>query len=118
MPERGGPVDRRDPRYDLRISAEVRAQGATCTGVTRNLSMGGLCVEIDRPLPEGALVQLTLFAVEDDVEAASGSGLQLSGTVQWQAEGERGHAHGIKFGTLSAAQQASLKQALVTVGET
>ncbi len=105
-------------RFNFRIGAEVRVQGKQLTGTTRNLSVGGLCVEIDRPVPEGTLVQMTLFLVEDDVESASGRGLDLTGTVQWQAEGDRGYALGIKFGTLTAQQTNALKQALARVGET
>jgi hypothetical protein len=109
---------RKAQRYDIRIGAELAVGGKHLTGTTRNLSLGGLCVEIDRPVPEGTLLQLTLFVVEDDVEAASGRGLTLSGTVQWQAEGDRGYALGIKFGVLTPAQTNSLKQALARVGET
>src|SRR6185436_18142354 len=59
----------RHPRYAIRLSAELRVGNQLLTGVTRNLSAGGVCVEIDRPLEEGSKLRLTLFVVEDDVEA-------------------------------------------------
>src|SRR5438132_2634146 len=94
----------RSPRFPIRIGAEVRVEGKHLSGTTRNLSDGGVCVEIDRPLKEGSLIQLTLFTVEDDVETEGARGLELTGTVQWTAEADRGYAIGLKFGTLTAAQ--------------
>lgn len=108
----------RAPRYNIRLSAELKIDAGTVTGTTRNLSMGGVCVEIDRPVAEGKLIRLTLFIVEEDIEAEGARGLDLTGTVQWMAEGDRGYAVGIKFGNLTAAQQAALTNALKAVGET
>jgi hypothetical protein len=112
-----GPEHRKDPRKTLRISAEVRAAGQTMTGTTRNLSAGGVCVEIDRPLKEGTLLHVVLFIVEEDVELAGGANLELAGTVQWSAEAERGHALGIKFANVSAQHQAAIERALKHAGE-
>ncbi len=107
----------RAPRIPIRIAAELRVDGKQVTGMTRNLSDGGVCVEIDRPLKEGALVQLTLFTVEDDVEAEGARGLDLTGTVQWTAEADRGYAVGLKFGTLTAQQKNALTRALKIAGD-
>jgi hypothetical protein len=107
---------RANPRYDIRLSAELRVDGRTLTGTTRNLSMGGLCLELERPLKEGAFVRLSLFMVEDDVEAEGARTLDVTGTVQWSAESERGYALGVKFGNLTAAQQLALGSALKAVG--
>ena len=105
----------RAPRFPIRIGAELRLEGRTITGTTRNLSSGGVCLEIDRPLAEGALVRLTLFTVEDDVETEGARGLELTGTVQWSAEADRGYAIGIKFGNLTGAQAKALERALKVV---
>jgi len=107
----------RAPRFNVRLSAELKVDAATVTGTTRNLSTGGVCVEIDRPVTEGKLIRLKLFIVEDDVETEGARGLELTGTVQWTAEGDRGYAIGIKFGNLNASQSAALSNALKTVGE-
>jgi len=109
---------RATPRYDIRLSAELRVEGRVITGTTKNLSLGGLCVEIDRPLQESSLVRLTLFVVEEDVETEGARGLELTGTVQWTAEGDRGYSIGVRFGTLNAAQQTALANALKAVGAT
>lgn len=107
----------RAPRFDVRLSAELRVEGRVITGTTRNLSSGGVCLEIDRPMKEGALIRLTLFMVEDDVESEGARGLELMGTVQWSAEADRGHAIGVKFGNLNSAQSAALANAVKAVGE-
>jgi hypothetical protein len=107
----------RAPRYEIRLSAELKLDARIVSGTTRNLSIGGVCIEIDRPVTEGKLVRLTLFIVEDDIEAEGARGLELTGTVQWTAEGDRGYAVGIKFGKLTAAQETALGNALKAVGE-
>jgi len=107
----------RAPRFNIRLSAELKVDAHHLTGTTRNLSTGGVCVEIDRPIPEGKLIRMTLFVVEDDVETEGARGLDLTGTVQWMAEGDRNYAVGIKFGNLNAAQSAALINALKAVGE-
>ena len=107
----------RAPRFNIRLSAELKVDALRLTGTTRNLSVGGVCVEIDRPIPEGKLIRMTLFVVEDDVETEGARGLDLTGTVQWLAEGDRNYAVGIKFGNLNAAQTTALTNALKAVGE-
>jgi hypothetical protein len=107
----------RAPRFSIRLSAEIKVDAHHLTGTTRNLSTGGVCVEIDRPIAEGKLIRLTLFVVEDDVETEGARGLDLTGTVQWAAEGDRNYAIGIKFGNLTAAQSAALGHALKAVGD-
>jgi hypothetical protein len=108
----------RAPRFNVRLSAELKIDAQRLTGVTRNLSTGGVCVEIDRPITEGKLIRLTLFIVEDEIETEGARGLDLTGTVQWLAEGDRNYAVGIKFGNLTAQQQGALTNALKAVGET
>jgi hypothetical protein len=102
---------------DIRLSAEIRIEGLRLTGTTRNLSPGGVCVEIDRPIAEGKAIGLTLFVVEDGIETESARGLDLTGTVQWMAEGDRGYALGIKFENVTPAQRSALTHALKVVGE-
>lgn len=107
----------RGPRFNVRLSAELQVEAQRLTGTTRNLSTGGVCVEIDRPIAEGKQIRLTLFVVEDDVETEGARGLELNGTVQWMAEGDRNYAVGIKFGALNATQTTQLSYALKAVGE-
>jgi hypothetical protein len=105
----------RPKRYEIRLSAELRLGKQLVAGVTRNLSVGGVCVEIDRPVAEGQNLQLTLFVVEDGVEAEGARGLQLAAMVQWAAEADRGWALGLKFDPLTPQQATALANALRAV---
>src|SRR5262245_51363147 len=113
---RASKVDRA-PRLSIRLSAELKTDGKRLTGTTRNLSPGGVCVEVDRPIAEGKSLALTLFVVEDDIESESARGLDLNGTVQWMAEGDRSYAVGIKFVNVTPAQQTALANAMRVLGE-
>lgn len=110
-----GNVRQRAPRYNVRLSAEMKIEGRVVTGTTRNLSTGGVCVEIDRPVAEGKLIHVRLFIVEDEIETEGARGLDLTGTVQWMAEADRGYAVGIKFGNLTAQQSTALTNALKAI---
>ncbi|HZS37306.1 MAG TPA: PilZ domain-containing protein [Polyangia bacterium] len=103
---------RRQARHALRVSAEVRLGTRLITGTTRNLSEGGMCLEIDSPLTEGDAIKIRLFPVEDDIEAEGARGLELIGRVQWSAEAERGFAIGVQFKDLTAAQTAAITATL------
>lgn len=111
------PPRARAPRYDIRLGAELDIEGRVVTGTTRNLSTGGVCIELATALVEGALYAVRLFLVEDDIESAGSRPLDLSGTVQWCAEADRGFAVGFRFTSLTAAQIAALDQALKAVGD-
>jgi hypothetical protein len=109
-------LQKRHPRIEMRLSAELRIGNKLITGVTRNLSVGGVCLEIDRPLAEGTHLGLTLFVVEDEVEAEGARGLELQATVQWAAEADRGYALGLKFDPLTPQQSTMLANALKVTG--
>jgi hypothetical protein len=107
----------RAQRFNVRLSAEVKLDNKTLAGTTRNLSISGVCVELDRMVPEGKQLAVRLFIVEDEIETEGARGLDLTGTVQWTAEADRGYAVGIKFGSLSPQQAQQLQNALRAVGE-
>jgi hypothetical protein len=107
----------RAPRIRIRLSAEVKLDNKTLAGVTRNLSVSGVCVELDRLVPEGKELAMRLFIVEDEIETEGARGLDLTGTVQWTAEADRGYAVGIKFVNMSPQQSQQLQNALRAVGE-
>lgn len=107
----------RAERFNVRLSAELRIDTKTISGTTRNLSSGGVCVEIDRPVAEGKQLAMRLFIVEDEIETEGARGLELTGTVQWTAEADRGYAVGIKFVNVTPQQTQQLQNALRAVGE-
>ena len=105
---------RTTPRVPIRMSAEVHVGGLLFTATTRDLSMGGMCLESDRSVPEGAALQIGLFLVVDDVEDASQPPLELAGKVAWTAPGEEGRTGtmGIRFEGITPAQMAGLSRLL------
>lgn len=107
----------RAPRLSVRLSAELQHDNKTLAGTTRNLSISGVCVEIDRMIPEGQQLALRLFIVEDEIETEGARGLDLKGTVQWTAEADRGYAVGIKFARLTPQQEKQLQNALRAIGD-
>jgi len=113
---RENPVQRAAPRHSVRLAAELRVGSIVATGSTRDVSAGGVCVELDRHVEEGALVEVILYVVEDDIESADQRTLTLAATVQWTAEGDRGYSHGLKFVETDAQKIAALKNALHALG--
>lgn len=103
---------REHQRYDIRVSAEVTLhQGEPMTCVTRDLSLGGVGIDTEWALPEGAPISIELFVVVDDIEDESTTPLQLAGRVAWsRTRGERDYLSGIQFTNLTPDQTAYLQQ--------
>ncbi len=108
------PIDRA-PRHPLRLAAELKHPAFNTSGMTRNLSTGGACVEVAQPIAEGTPLDVVLFVVEDDIETEGGSRLALQATVQWMAESDRAYQVGLKWVSPSPAQIASLTRALSAI---
>lgn len=105
----------RAPRLPIRLAAEITTPAARINGTTRNLSTGGVCVEVDRLLDEGVEVEVTLLVIEDDVESAGGRTLSLRGTVQWAAESDRGYQVGLRFVSVEPAKLKQLENVLKVI---
>jgi c-di-GMP-binding flagellar brake protein YcgR len=98
-------------RTQIRMSTEVHLAGATLTATTRDLSEGGVGIELSRALPEGAEVTLGLFLVVDDVEEERVPPLWVKGRVVWAGEVDDGrHAAGVRFEVITDQQKAWLGQ--------
>lgn len=104
--------NREHQRYDIRVSAEVSLRrGEPMTCVTRDLSLGGVGIETEWPLPEGAPLSVELFVVVDDIEDESTTPLLLEGKVAWsRKQGERDFLAGIQFLNLNPEQTTTLQQ--------
>jgi uncharacterized protein (TIGR02266 family) len=79
---------RSDRRYERRVSVDVTHEGSSFSAHTRNISLGGVFIESESPLPFGARVSLK-FRVSTQSEA-----VEVEGQVRW-LEMEEGHVHGI-----------------------
>jgi hypothetical protein len=103
---------RAHPRYEIRVSADLTLQTReTITAVTRDLSLGGVGVGTERPLPEGARLTVELFVVVDDIEDETTVPLLVNGLVVWsRMRGPLDFLAGIQFVDLTAEQRAYLQQ--------
>ena len=88
---------RADKRYDRRIGVEVVHEGQTRAGSCRNLSLGGMFIEIDLALPFGARVQVS-FRVPTQPEA-----IEVEAQVRWSEPAVAGRGGlGVRFAGLRA----------------
>jgi len=88
---------RADRRYERRVAIEIVNDGARASAVTRNISLGGVFVEIDQALPLGAKVALS-FRVPTQPEP-----IEVAGQVRWmETEEGRMRGVGIRFEGLRA----------------
>ena len=107
------PNQRRHIRYPVRVGAEVQLPMAEFTCATKNLSLGGVGLDLDRQIPEGATVLVSLHLVIDDVEDEATEPLELVARVVWchEVTPERYEA-GLEFQEVSDSQHARLRHFL------
>ena len=103
---------RAHPRYEIRVSAELTLHdGEQVTCVTRDLSLGGVGVDTERPLVEGASLSVELFVVVDDIEDETTLPLNVSGKVAWcRMKSQVEFLAGIQFLDVTAEQKTYLQQ--------
>lgn len=82
------------------------AEGEAMFGCTRNLSRGGLCVEIDSPLEVGASVEVRIALVFQDEQRSEP--LPLPSRIVWCTPLGTTHQIGVQFLRLSFYQAANL----------
>ena len=104
-------------RFRLHLSAELILGDNIFTAVTRDLSVGGCCLESAYGLPEGAIIELSLFLVVDGLEDADTPPLVVGARVQWTAQNEDAevesrHLSGLRFEDVTAEQQSWLENFL------
>jgi len=104
-------------RYRLHLSAEITTAKGTITAATRDLSVGGCCIESPYALAEGSEIRLSLFLVVDGIECAETPPLVVGASVQWVAENDEAppdarHLAGMRFTGVSEEQRAWLESFL------
>jgi uncharacterized protein (TIGR02266 family) len=79
---------RSDRRYERHVAIDITYEGQSWSTHTRNISLGGVFVDCERPLPFGARVGLS-FRVPTQAEPVT-----VDGQVRW-VETEEGAVRGI-----------------------
>src|SRR2546421_734251 len=117
----GGPFKtvRAHPRTPIRLSAEVDTLSDRFTAATRDLSIGGAGLDLDRPIAEGATISLALFLVVDDVEDEASHPVTVRAKVAWCSESnEDGRfSAGIRFDALRPQERDWLARFLSGMAE-
>lgn len=111
------PTPRAHARYAVRLSVELRTPTRRFAATTRDLSVGGCCVEGPYPVEEGAAIDLAMFVVVDDIEEASLPPLECQAIVQWCGDNDEAdlgvrHVAGLRFVDLGEPQLAWLARFL------
>ena len=97
---------RQHARFDVKLSAELSIGEEVFTPTTRDISEGGVGPDLDRSLPEGGELGVTLFLVVDDVEDERTEPMKVRGFVAWCAECDEGQwSAGIRFADMAANQK-------------
>ena len=97
---------RAHPRHALEVDAEVRTQSGTIPARTRDVSRGGLALELSEPLPLGTEVMLNLALVFD--EETFSEPLLLRARVVWCTRLADKHQIGTTFVSMTNEQRAYL----------
>jgi uncharacterized protein (TIGR02266 family) len=89
---------RSDIRYDRRVEVELEYEGVRVTGVTRNISLGGMYVLTALALPYGARLKLR-FHVATQAEP-----IEVEGQVRWSdtSDDPERRGLGVRFDGLRA----------------
>jgi c-di-GMP-binding flagellar brake protein YcgR len=104
---------REHQRLPIRMSAEVHTDDGAVTATTRDLSEGGVGIELGQTLTEGSSITLGFFLVVDDVEEERAPPLWVRGRVVWSGALDDGRAAaGIRFEVITDAQKQWLRQVL------
>lgn len=110
-------MDRKDRRYEVELAAEVDKRGEALLAATRNLSKGGVCLDVEQPLDEGATFGVSLFLTLEGIEHADSEALVIQAKVIWcSGRDDGGYTAGMQFGSLSAAQSAAVESFLRRLG--
>lgn len=109
---------RTHPRFDVSLSAEVHTGQDLMIARAKNLSMGGVGLEIDSKLGPNTPVLVSLFLVDDGIEDESSGTLEIQGQMVWVNDvGSSGYEGGVRFAALGPDQVQRLQQFLARLNE-
>ena len=99
--QRRADQSRRDSRYELRLAISVDCPGEPfAPAVCRNISVGGMFVETNRPAPFGAAV--AVFAPLPGLPGLT----RIDATVRWTSR----EGMGVQFGVMGARETHALTE--------
>ncbi len=97
---------RAQQRYDIEIPVELSHEGQTVSTMTRNISLGGMFMSLDVPIPFGAMVRVK-FSLPELNES-----VEVDAHVRW-VQPEVGV--GVQYAGLRAREVWALQQLFAKV---
>ncbi len=99
------------PRFAVEAAVDISFDAEVAHGRTHNVSRGGFCAIVDRPIGRGQLIRASLSLVFD--EETFSEPLELPARVVWSTSlGDEEHQLGLQFLPLDADQKAFLEMFL------
>ncbi|MBU1221803.1 PilZ domain-containing protein [Myxococcota bacterium] len=93
-------------RKEIHMAVEIITESNIFTGITLDISKGGMAVEIDGPCYSPSNVQVGFFRIVDGIEEDQDP-IGLAGSVAWARIIDPGRfSAGIKFDSLSKEEEA------------
>jgi hypothetical protein len=115
-PSTDSPLRRRaDQRFAVQVDAEVTTEAGPERAVTRDLSRGGVCFVLARPLERGATFGISLSLVLG--ENMFSEPLRLRGAVIWCTRTDEGYQIGASLTQLSDETRQYLQMFLGFLAE-
>lgn len=99
---------RRHLRTFVKIKVDATVGGSTHFATISNISLGGVLVDSDKPIPIGEVVKLSFFLPGDDVP------ITVIGQVRRQANPER-NSYGCEFMDLSDVQRQRIHEFVTAI---
>lgn len=106
-----------EKRYSISLAAEVNTGEHVISASAKNLSRGGVGIELQTQLAANSLIGISLFLLEDGIEDATMATLDVQGQVIWIAPNNAGvFEAGIRFAPLPPNQVRLLEDYLEKLG--
>ena len=110
---------RKHTRFTAAVAAEVDTGDQVLEGETRDISVGGVSVLVDEPVPEGVVIGVSLILTEDGIESAEEDPLHMRAHVMWAAPTDSGACLlGLRFSRLAPEDLLRLQRFLAAISET
>jgi c-di-GMP-binding flagellar brake protein YcgR len=103
-------------RYRVAVVAEVELDGDTHIGETRDVSLGGVAVSLEREVEEKSDVGLALILTQDGIEDPNEEPFETNAEVMWNAQSDTGTwTIGLRFAPLQEPQSNQLQRFLAAL---
>jgi PilZ domain len=99
-------VDRAHPRVASNATVVVKLESESQKGETTNISRGGLCAQLERPIKVGSTAELEISLVFE--EGSTSEALVVAARIVWCTHLDMGYQVGLSFLPMSSDQHKYL----------